>query len=380
MFFNIFYNRLKCIARDKQLVFWTLIFPLILGTLFNMTISNISKQENFKSIDIAVVNNEAYQNNTSLSNTLSGAAQGDSKLFNITLGTREEAEKLLEDDKVVGYINIDTQINLIVKNSGFSQTIIKSVLDEYSQTMSAVGSIITNNPTAIQNGHLQKDYERNEYTRGVQIGTKEKPDASVNYFYTLIAMACLYGSFFGLKEITDIQADLSKRAARLNVAPVHKLKVLTAGLLAGFVVLLLEVLILLAYLVFALKVDFGNQIGFILLTCFVSCTTGITFGALVSAIIKRREGVKMAILIVATMTASFLSGMMVGNMKYIVEKKVPILAYINPAALITDAFYALYYFDTHTRFFINIGFLSGLTVLFCLITYLIIRRQRYESL
>ncbi|HEY5585013.1 MAG TPA: ABC transporter permease [Ruminiclostridium sp.] len=380
MFWHIFSNRLKCIIRDKQLVFWTLVFPLILATLFSMTLINISKQEAFKSIDIAVVNNEAYQKDVGFKNFLTEASQGDNKLFNINLTTKEEAEKLLDNGKVEGYITVETQINLVVKNSGLNQTIIKSVLDEYNQTVSAVNSIVTDNPTALQNGLLEDVGKRIEFTKNIQAGTKEKPDSAVNYFYTLIAMACLYGSFFGLKEITDIQADLSKRAARLNVAPVHKLKVLVSGLCAGFAVLLLEISILLSYLVFAMKVDFGDQIGYILLTCFVGCATGISFGAIVSAIIKKREGVKTAILIGATMTACFLSGMMYGNMKYIVEKNVPILAYINPAALITDAFYALYYYDTPTRFFTNIGLLSGLTVIFCLVTYLIIRRQKYASI
>jgi len=380
MFFHIFYNRLKCIIRDKELVFWSLIFPLILGTLFNLAFSNLTKQEAFKTIDIAVVNNEAYQKDTGFKSFLADVSQGEDKLFNINLSTKEDAEELLDNGKVDGYITVDTKINLVVKNSGFSQTIIKAVLDEYSQTVSAVGSILTNNPTATHSKLLEDIGNRKEYTKNIQIGRKQKPDSSVNYFFTLIAMSCFYGSFFGLKEITDIQADLSKRAARLNVAPVRKMKVLIAGLCAGYLVLLLETLILISYLVFALKVDFGNQIGYILLTCFVACATGISFGAIVSAVVKKTEGVKTAILIVFTMIAAFLAGMMFENMKYIVQKNVPILAYLNPVALITDAFYALYCYDTHTRFFINIGLLNGFTVLFCLSTYLIIRRQKYASI
>jgi ABC-2 type transport system permease protein len=380
MFWHIFSNRFKCIIRDKGLIFWTLIFPLILGTLFGMTLINISKQEDFNSINVAVVNNTAYQKDENFKKFLAGAYQGEDKLFNITVCTKDEAEKLLDNNKVTGYIVDDSQINLVVKRSGLSQTIIKSVLDQYSQTVSAVNSIVTNNPAALQNGLLEDTNKRREYTKELQLGTKDKPDSSVGYFYALIAMACLYGSFFGSKQIIDTQANLSKQAARQSIAPVHKLKVLIAGLFASFIVLLTEILILLCYVIFALKVDFGDQIGYILLTCFMGCMTGITFGAFISATVKKSEGFKMAILIGSTMAASFLSGMMMGNMKYIVEKNVPILSYINPVALITDAFYALYYYNTHTRFFINIGLMSGFTVLFCLFTYLIIRRQKYASI
>ncbi len=387
MFLNIFINRLKCTIRDKDLIFWTMIFPLIMATFFNLAFSNISKHESFKSVDVAVVNDSQYQKDKNFQNFISQLSTEETgsgnniKLLNLKLaGTREEADKMLENGEIIGYITDGPTIGLTVKNSGFSQTMVKSVLDEYGQTVSVVGSIISRNPSAIQEGLMEDIGSRKEYTRDIQLGTTNNPDSTVNYFYALLAMTCFYGAFFGLKEITDSQADLSKRAARLNVAPVHKLKLLVAGLCAGFVVLLAENAILMAYLIFVIKIDFGNQIGYIILTCLAGCLAGITYGAFLGALIKKGEGVKTAILIATTMLASFLSGMMFQNMKYIIEKNVPILSYINPVSLITDAFYALYYYDTHTRFFINIGVLCGFTVFFCTATYLIIRRQRYASI
>lgn len=383
MFSHIFINRFKCILRNKVLIFWTLLFPLILATLFGMAFSNITASERFKNINIAVVNNEAYQKDDHFRSFLDKVSKGEDKLFNITVAEKNEAEKLLDNSKVEGYIMVDSKVSLVVKGSGLNQSIIKSVLDEYNQTSSAVTSIASKNPSAIQNGLLQEADKRMEYTQNLKLGTKDNPDSAVTYFYSLIAMACFYGSFFGLKQITDTQADLSKQAARLNVAPVHKFKVLVGGLLAAFMVLLLEIMILIAYLVFVIKVDFGNQTAYILLTCFVGCAAGITFGSFIAAAVKKGEGVKTAILVGGTMAACFLAGMMSGyasNIKYIIGKNVPFLAYINPVALVTDAFYALYYYDTHTRFFINIGLLCGFTVLFSLFTYLIIRRQKYASL
>ena len=65
--------------------------------------------------------------------------------------------------------------------------------------------------------------DRQQYITEVS-GTSAEPDNILNYFYTLIAMACFYGGFLGMREITDIQADISALAARVNAAPVHKLK------------------------------------------------------------------------------------------------------------------------------------------------------------
>ena len=60
MFIHIFIYRLKCILMDRELVFWTMLFPLVLATLFNMTIANLGNGQTFSPIDIAVVENEAW--------------------------------------------------------------------------------------------------------------------------------------------------------------------------------------------------------------------------------------------------------------------------------------------------------------------------------
>jgi ABC-2 type transport system permease protein len=150
-------------------------------------------------------------------------------------------------------------------------------------------------------------------------------------------------------------------------------------MLAATSVLLLELLLLLAFLTGVLGISFGDQLFYIALTCVVGSLTGVSFGACIAAIIKKGEGVIVGILIGSTMTMSFLAGMMSSDIKYLVMTKVPILSYLNPASLITDSFYALYYYNTHTQFFTNLLLLGAFTLLFT-ITYLVLRRQKYASL
>ena len=379
MFRHIFLTRLKCLIRDKEMVFWTLFFPLILATFFDMAFSNLNNSETFHPIDIAVVQNAAYQQSTDLQSALQSASQGDDRIFNLTAVTKEEADSLLNDNKIQGYIDADPEITLVVKDSGLNQNIIKAFLDNYRQTVSAVTSILKENPMAAQTGLFDAIADRQEYTKEVT-GSSAQPNNVLNYFYTLIAMSCLYGGFWGMKEITDIQANLSSRAARVNTAPVHKAKVFLFSLCAALLIDFVEMLLLLAYLYFGLKIDFGNKAGFVLLTTFVGCIVGISFGAFISSLVKKGEGLKVAILIAVSMVGSFLSGMMYQEMKYIIAQNVPVLSYLNPANLLTDAFYSLYYYDTYTRYALNMGALGIFAVVFCMVTYLIIRRQKYASL
>ncbi|WP_017414184.1 ABC transporter permease [Clostridium tunisiense] len=384
MVFHNYIYRLKCILRDKQNMFWTLLFPILLATLFNMAFSNLSSAENFSEIQIGIIENEEYKRNADFIKTIESLSTANtttenSKLFHVSYTAKEEADRLLEDNKIEGYILFDNGINLVVKNSGIKQTIIKSFLEDFKQTSSTVVTIINKNPSAMEKGLLNSVSNRNDYLKEVVAG-KAEPNNVVIYFYSLIAMTCLYGSFCGLKEVTALQANLSPQGARVNMAPTHKLKVFVASMLAATTVQLGIMLILIGYLNFILKVKFGSQLGYIALTCLIGTITGVTFGTCIASIIKKGEGIKIAILIGGTMTMSFLSGMMNDKMKYIISTKAPIISYLNPVNLITDSFYSLYYYSTYKQFFINIALLCGFSVIFSTITYLVLRRQKYASL
>ena len=136
----------------------------------------------------------------------------------------------------------------------------------------------------------------------------------------------------------------------MNMAPVHRAKIITASMSAAITFQLLIVSTVLVYLIWVLKIDFGNQTGYIALTSLISTVTGVTFGTFINSVNRKSEGVKVGILIGTTMTMSFLAGLMYDKMKYIVHTKAPVLSFLNPANLIADSFYALYYYDTYTRF------------------------------
>lgn len=378
MFRHIYINRLKCLLRDKQLVFWTILYPLLLATLFSLAFSNIMAHDKFASIPVDVVENEEMKNHAEFKTALGFAAGAgsDGNLLNVTYATQAQADEDLKNNKITGYIVFDNGPKVVVKDNGLNQTILKQFMDSYMQYGSAVTRVATANPQAIQNfsfGSNQNYFK--EYTPG----RTSQPDPMVIYYYALIGMAALFGGFWGVKEITDIQANLSAQGARLNLAPVHKLKAFGASFPAAVTVQFGALLILLAYLALALKIDFGNQLPFIILTCLIGSITGVTFGAMISVLCKK-EALQMSLLIGSSMIFSFLAGMMAPGIRYEVTHAVPFLAYINPAHLISDSFYALYYYTGYEKFFLSIGLLAAYSIVFYLVVYFVTRRQRYASL
>lgn len=378
MFIHIFIYRLKCLLRDKETVFWTLFFPLILATLFNLAFSNLDANEKFDAINIAVVNNTSYNENTDFKQTLHKVSSGDERIFILNETTQEDAEELLENGSIDVIIILEPEIHLIVKDTGSNENIVKIFLEEYIQTSDATINILTSNQQSSEKV-IESISNRLEYTKYVSMSGSE-PNVILNYFYSLIAMACFYGAFWGSREIVDIQANISPLAARINMSPVHKLKTFLFSISSSLLILYTELLVLISYLYFVLGINFGAKLGYVLLTTLVGSICGLTFGAFISAMVKKNETIKTAIIIGTTMLGSFLSGMMYAQIKFIIAQKIPILSYINPVNLLTDAYYSLYYYDTFERYWINMGILGVFILLFSFETYMILRRQKYASL
>ena len=379
---RLYLTRLKCLLRNKENIFWTFLFPVVLATLFNLAFQNLYSSESFESIPIAVINNDGYANMEEFQDALEGATtsseENGSKLFMVTESDDQEAKALLDENDIIGYIVPGEEMQLTVKGSGIEQTIVKSFLDSYSQITNTVASILTANPASYP--ELMNDISnRSTYVNEIPIGNNP-PDVTLNYYYALLAMATLFGSFWGLKEITDIQENLSYKGTRINIAPVHKMKLLLSNMLAALTIHFTGILLLLGYLLFALKIDFGNDIWSVILICFVSCMLGIALGTMVSSITKKSADFKNSVLSGGIMFSCFLSGLMMVEMKHIVSTKMPFLQYINPAHIITDAFYSLYYYETYNRFYMNIGLMIGYILLFSLITYFATRRRQYASI
>ncbi|MBE0450610.1 MAG: ABC transporter permease [Clostridia bacterium] len=375
MFRHIFIYRLKVLMKNKSMLFWTLIFPIALATFFKLSLGGLVEQGTFRAINVVVVEQVRQDGFMDIMESLS---TGDEPLFNMTVLDMDAAEARLEDEEVAAIITVNETIGMTVNQSGFGQSIVKSFLDQYNNTADAVSTILAINPSAHES--IANDLRsRVTYTMEEPI-TDSKMDITLNYFYALIAMASLYGGFFGVEEVNNIQANLSVHAARVNVAPVHKLKAFLYSTSASFLIQYSEMLVFLAYLRYILNVDFGDRFGLILVTTFVGSLVGLSLGAFVSALLKSNEDVKTGILIGMTMTGAFLAGMMFGDMKYIVQTKFPIVAILNPVNLLSDAYYSLYFYDDYVRYSQNIVILLIFSFVFCAATYMIIRRRKYASL
>ncbi len=397
MFIHNFKYALKTLFKSRILIFWTFAFPIILGTFFNMAFSNIENSEKLDIINIAIVENKEYKNNEVFKETFKilSDENSDERLFNTKYTTEEEAKQLLKDAEIDGYLIFEEEPKIVVSTSGINETILKYVTEEILQSEEIMIKVAEKR-IAEQNamfpeetGNFNSLYATvyNDVTQMLKennINIENISNKNLSYtmveFYTLIAMACLYGGILGMYSINKNLANMSSNGKRVAVSPTSKGKIIWSSVLASYITQLIGVGLLLAYTIFVLKVDYGNNLPLIILLSSVGSLAGLSLGIVVATVFKTNDNVKTGIIISVTMLGCFLSGMMGITMKYIIDKNIPIVNKLNPASMITDGFYSLYYYETLDRFYFNIASLLIFALIMIGISILSLRRQKYDNI
>ena len=374
MFLHNFKYSLKILIRNKALLFWTFLFPLVLGLFFKMAFSNIEKQETFKVIDIAIIDNDVFRNDLVYKEVFKdlGNKNSNNYMFNIKYLNELDARKLLSEKKISAYIDFSKE-DLVVNQSGVNETIVLNVINKINTNKKIINDLIQENNYLEINNLLTSD-----------IKLEDTSSNNLSYtmieYYTLIAMSALYGALISMTIINYKLPKIKPSGYLVSVSPIKKSIMIIGDLLASLLIQLLGMGILLIFLVLVIKVDFGSNTLKVLELSFISSIAGLSFGLFIGSCLNTNENAKTGILIAITMIFCFLSGMMGITMKYVIDKNIRFLNLINPANMITDGFYSLYYYDNLNRFYFNLLSLFIFSIIMILISLRNLKRQEYDSI
>lgn len=414
---------IKTLLRDKSEIFWCLCFPMILGTLFSMAFGNLSSAERFSPIPVALVMEETSDSSEAITDQLRipqwpdasqettsapfetvtdqpGTPQwpdadpfetiidqlgtpGENQLLDVTRTSRKEALAMLEEKKVSGILyygggTLSLSVSAEMGADQINQSILENFVRQYHVNSDAISRIATSSPEKLP-AVLELLTGDTDFNTQVSYASGSL-DESLSYFYNLLAMSCLYSAMPGVGLAVQSQANLSALAARKRLSPVHRLSSLLGELSATILVQFANNLVALLYFIFVLKVNFGNQTGYPLLATLAGCATGVSLGFFVGSIGKTKEDTKISILVAVTMAFCFLSGLMLNNMRLVVDRVFPLFNHVNPAALLSDAFYALCVYPSQERYFQNLSLLLAICILCGGASFFIVRREKYASL
>ncbi len=381
MFWHNFKYTFLVTLRSKDQIFWSLIFTIILGTLFYATFGNAYEFEQLQSnIPVVVyLDDEDVQKNFGDMIEDISIVESEEKLLAVTyVDSYEEGKELLVDDTIGFFYSEDGMLKLMVNGNGIQESILSTIVANYHQIVTIMTDLADKGPEA-QMAAIEKLFSEASSNEEIELGKKANMDAYSDYFFNLIAMSCLFSSFAGVAFTIKNQANLSAIGARKNVSNTGGLTQIVSGLSAIWILLSVMTCIAFVYLML-IGVNFGDEIPRIILTIFVGNMVGLTSGFFIGSIGKLSEGVKEAIAVAYSLISCFMSGLMLQLMKPMIHMYCPILEMINPAARLCDALYSLKVYDTYDRFNENIITLLVMTVIFTLGGFLLGRRKQYASI
>lgn len=372
----------KRLFRNKSNIIWSLAFPIALGTLFNIAFGSIAQNEAFKAIPVAVVlSDDTY--GTALKETLNAMEQADPALFEAQYTSESKANDLLKDREVLGIIKSGETTTLTIssdqENMASEQSILNTFIESYNSQVTLIKDVATTNPM-----HLEKVIsalsKEADFGKQQILQKNDNVDSYTQYFYNLLAMACLFSAGSGVLISCENQGNLSALAARKNVSPTKKSTAILAELIAYTVFQYIINVIGYCYLAFVLKVGVDVEIGRTLLALFAGVFCGISLGYLIGSIGKKDSEFKNGISFAITLPLCFLSGLMIGNIRIVIENALPFVNRINPAALISDCFYTLAIYTEYTRYYTDLISIFILSFIFIGTGIALTRRTQYASL
>lgn len=373
---RIYTYRLRTILRSKAGMFWTLGFPFVMAVFFSLSFGGLAGRiETFEPISVAYLSD---RENPSFEAMLTALSEGEQPLLQVETRDPQAAKEMLDKGKINGIILYEEELTLEVSKKGLSQSILRNVLNQYRQSEDALYKIMETNPQDMD-AVVQAMVEQSVTFETVQL-SKGSLNFTTQNFYALIAMACLYGGGFGLHGIVASQANQSALGARRSASPTGKLQQIVGDLLAAMTVVFIEVVALILFIRFILKVPVGSQVGPVLLLCLMGTASGVMLGMVLGAVLKWSANAKEGLQIALNLFLSFLGGLMYWNMRFLVEKYAPLVNRINPVALLVDGFYTLETYGVTSRYWENIVFLGLFTLAAIGVCVVSLRRNQYASI
>ena len=363
--------------REKSNIFWTLFFPLILATLFHFTLGGTMGRHAMEDVQAAFVTDQSADPKEEAFLEYLESFEGD--WFQILPMSEEEAAEALKNDEILGIFCGGEEKKLVIGEDSAYTSILSQTLDIYEKNEYMLAQIAREHPENLQ-AAIEAVSNWKSYTETVTF-QGDSLDPVQNYFFALIAMTCLYGSFMGMYNTVGVQANTSDLGARLAAGCVKRHKTIMASLLSSWLISFAEVLVLLFYMDQILgDIHMGEQTGKILVICFIATMYSSGMGMVVGTIGTWSTNLKNGMIVALTMVCSFAADLMISGVKEAIEKYVPVINRFNPGALITDAFYSVLVYQDMEKYQRSLFLLTLFGVLLLGVAVLSMRRMRYESI
>lgn len=421
---STFVTTLKTNLRNRSALFWLIVFPLALSTLFNGMLANLDEGYEIKAVPLAVVQDTNWDKADSAKafiGVLSGKEQtpsgtgGTASTGSDAAGKRtvlikavdadslDAARAAFADGRTDGYLRVDGDGRLSLtlspatasairggamstasdSNTAITVAAIDTMIDMYNRTDTAVRDLIAHHPQAAASREFWSSVgDVTGLARETSL-TNAKPDTTARYYYALLGMACLMAMGYSISAVTTAQANLSALGIRRTVAPLGRGRQLIAGFLASWLCSAVSLTIALAYIRYVCGIPLGGREPVAVVAVAVASFMACALGTMIGAIPKLPHSVKMGLTSAIPCALSLFSGLygqFAMDMSDWIDRNAPVLALVNPAQQVTNLFYDILYYDDYRPFATTCGVLIAMSAVFLAAGVVMLKEQRYEHL
>ena len=393
---TIFIDTLRVLTRQRALFVWALAFPLILSTVFMFMFSGLDEAVSFEAVPAAVVADDTWEKSP-FSEVVEGlSAAGDDPLLDVrSFPDAEAARAALLAGEVAGVFSVSGEGSpaLLLAPSvategsvgldNVNRTILENVADTYVRDRDLIAGLAAEDPTVLADPSLiEAALSGSGGTEQVSL-TRTSPKETVRYYYALFGMAALFGAQIAVSAVCQAQPNLSPLGARRALGCVRRSRVLAAAMAASWLLSFACLLVAFAYVRGVVGGDFGGREGWCVAGLAAAALVACALGCALGAVPKLDFGAKSGILTGIVCTLSLFAGLYGQPCMALADdiaQRWPALAALNPAKVICDMFYSLYYYDGLEVFAAKVATLAAMAAALFAVAALLMRRQRYASL
>ena len=342
-----FKTTVRTLLLTPSAVVWTLIFPIVLATVFNFMFEPMRSTGSVEAVDVAVVADDAWEDSP-FSQVVDTLSEADEPLLAVhPVATEQEARELIAEGSVAGAYVVDAagnegnaeqsgsdeldavdaagpadaagaasgsgtaagssdvsastpsasdagapRIILAPAGSGTSsdasyevnRAILESVATSYLQSEALIEELATHDPVALS------DPTTIENALGLSVSVREvslthaQPDSMVRFYYALLGMASIFAAQLAGESVWRLQPTSSAAGARRAVSGTSRMRLLIPTIGACWAVSTTFLVIAFGYICLTAHIDFSGREGLCLVGIAASSLLSCGIGALVGAL------------------------------------------------------------------------------------------------
>lgn len=328
-------------------VIWTLIFPIVLATVFNFMFEPMRSTGSVEAVDVAVVAEDAWEDSP-FSQVVDTLSEADEPLLAVhPVATEQEARELIAEGSVAGAYIVDaagnegnaeqsgsdeldavdaagpadaagaasgsgtaagsSDVSTVTSSAGstgapriilapagsgtgsdasydVNRAILESVVTSYLQSEALIEELATHDPVALS------DPTTIENALGLSVSVREvslthaQPDSMVRFYYALLGMASIFAAQLAGESVWHLQPTSSAAGARRAVSGTSRMRLLIPTIGACWAVSTTFLAIAFGYICLTAHIDFSGREGLCLVGIAASSLLSCGIGALVGAL------------------------------------------------------------------------------------------------